>query len=70
MNFIMIYHFYLTESKLKKLKSLLLIDMIKLNMSFTSDHALNHGLFLEKVHRVIKFYQKAWLKPHTNMNKS
>ena len=25
--------------------------------------ALNHGLILEKVHRVIKFNQKAWLKP-------
>ena len=26
--------------------------------------ALNHGLILEKVHRVIKFNQKAWLKPY------
>ena len=24
--------------------------------------ALNHGLILKKVHRVIKFNQKAWLK--------
>ena len=25
--------------------------------------ALNHGLILKKVHRVIKFNQKDWLKP-------
>ena len=25
--------------------------------------ALNHGLILEKAHRVIKINQKAWLKP-------
>ena len=27
--------------------------------------ALNHGLILKKVHRVIKFNQKDWLKPYT-----
>ena len=26
--------------------------------------ALNHRLVLKKVHRVIKFSEKAWLKPH------
>ena len=26
--------------------------------------ALNHGLALKKVHRIIKFNQKAWLKTH------
>ena len=30
--------------------------------------ALNHGLKLKKVHRVIKFNQKVWLKPYTDMN--
>ena len=30
--------------------------------------ALNHGLILKKVQRVIKFNQKAWLKPHIHMN--
>ena len=30
--------------------------------------ALNHGLDLKKVHRVIKFNQKAWLKPYIDMN--
>ena len=28
----------------------------------------NHGLVLKKVHRVIKFNQKAWLKPFIDMN--
>ena len=35
MNFIIIYHFYLKELKLKKAKKQLLIYMIKLNMLFT-----------------------------------
>ena len=30
--------------------------------------ALNHGLILKKVHRVIKFNQKAWPKPYIDMN--
>ena len=30
--------------------------------------ALNHGLKLEKVHRIIEFNQKTWLKPYIDMN--
>ena len=30
--------------------------------------ALDHGLILEKVHRLIKFRQEAWLKPYIDMN--
>ena len=30
--------------------------------------ALNHGLILKKVHRIIQFNQKAWLKPYIDMN--
>ena len=30
--------------------------------------ALKHGLVLKKVHSVIKFNQKAWLKPYNDMN--
>ena len=30
--------------------------------------ALNHGLILKKVHRVIKFNQRAWFKPYIDVN--
>ena len=30
--------------------------------------ALNHGLKFKKIHRVIEFNQKAWLKPYMEMN--
>ena len=30
--------------------------------------ALNHGLVLKKLHRVIKFNQNAWLKLYVDMN--
>ena len=30
--------------------------------------ALNHGLILKKVHKVIQLYQEAWLKPYIDMN--
>ena len=30
--------------------------------------ALNDGLMLRKVHRVIRFNQEAWLKPYMEMN--
>ena len=30
--------------------------------------ALNHGLILKKVHRVIQFNQEAWLKEYIDMN--
>ena len=34
----------------------------------TYKEVLNHGLVLQKVHRVIKFNQKAWLKPYIDIN--
>ena len=30
--------------------------------------ALNHGLKFKKVHRVIEFEQKAWMKPYIELN--
>ena len=30
--------------------------------------ALNHGLKLKKVHRIIEFNQEAWLKPYIDMS--
>ena len=30
--------------------------------------ALNHGVVLKKVHKGIKFNQKAWLKPYIDIN--
>ena len=30
--------------------------------------ALNHGLKLKKINRIIEFNQKAWLKPYIDMN--
>ena len=30
--------------------------------------AVNHGLELTKVHRIIEFDQEAWLKPYIDMN--
>ena len=32
------------------------------------NQALNHAFILKKVHRVINFNQKAWLKPYIDMN--
>ena len=34
----------------------------------TLKQALNHGLKLKKIHRVIEFNQEAWLKPYVDMN--
>ena len=30
--------------------------------------ALNHGLKLKKIHRIIEFNQEAWFKPYIDMN--
>ena len=34
----------------------------------TLKQTLNYGLVSKKVHRIIKFKKKAWLKPYIDMN--
>ena len=55
--FIKIYHFYQKEENQKKQKNSFVVQKTKKNMSFTRalKQALNNGLKLKKVHRVIKF---------------
>ena len=70
-NFIMTYHFYQKERKLKKIKKLTanLNDKNEYVIHIKNlKQALNHGLILKKVHRMIKFNEKAWLKPYIKMN--
>ena len=38
------------------------------NSHKSANQALEHGLILEKVHRVIEFNQSSWLKPHIDFN--
>ena len=73
MNFIMTYHFYQKERKLKKSKKLVtnLYDeneyVIHIHRIHIDIHRINHGLILNKVHRVIKFNRKYCLKPYIDM---
>ena len=43
----------------------MLHTFIKIN---SLKQALNHGLKLKKIHRIIEFNQEAWLKPYIDMN--
>ena len=57
--------------KLEKVKKLVanLLDKTENAIHVISlEQALNHGLILENVHRVIKFNQKDWVKPYIEMN--
>ena len=57
--------------KLRKVKKLVtnLLDKTEYLIHIRNlKQALNHGLILKKVHKVIKFNQKAWLKPYIDMN--
>ena len=49
---------------MKKLKSVLNVEW----RSHKKFKALNHGLISKNIHGVIKFNQKAWLKPYIDMN--
>ena len=71
MIFIMIYNFYQKKLKIRKVEKLVanLHDKTEYVIHIRNlKQALNHGLVLKKVHRVIKFNQNAWLKPFIDMN--
>ena len=71
MIFIMIYNFYQKKLKIRKVEKLVanLHDKTEYVIHIRNlKQALNHGLVLKKVHRVIKFNQNAWLKPYIDMN--
>ena len=61
-NYIVIYHSYqnLFNNLFNKKKYVTHINSLK--------QALNHGLKLKKIHRIIEFNQGAWLKPYIDMN--
>ena len=62
--FIKIYYFYQKEKKLEKAKNLF-VYVVHIR---ALKQALNHELVLRKVHRVIIFNQRAWLKPYIDIN--
>ena len=67
----MIYHFYPKEKQVEKVEKLIcsIEDKEKHIIRIKAlKQALNHGLKLRKVHRVIQFNQKAWLKTYVDMN--
>ena len=66
----MIYPSYLKEWKLIRVLSLFVLHKIKKTVIHIRalKQALNHGLKLAKVHRIIQFDQEAWLKPYIVMN--
>ena len=67
----MIYHSLLEKMKIEKFEKLVanLHDKTEYVIHIRNlEQALNHGLVLKKVHRVIKFNQNALLKPYIYMN--
>ena len=59
------------RKKIKKCEKLVCTVQNKKNYVVhinTLKQALNHGLILKKVHRIIQFNQEAWLKPYIDMN--
>ena len=67
MIYIVIYHSYQKEWKMINVKNSCVVYLIKIHIK-SLKQALNHGLKLKKVHRIIKFNQKAWLKPYIDIN--
>ena len=64
-------HFFSERMKINKCNKLVcnLYDKKKYVVHMRNlKQALNNGLILKKVHRVIKFNQITWLKSYINMN--
>ena len=64
------YHFYQRQKKLEKLEKLVcsIEDKEKYVIHIRAlKQALNHGLILKDVYRIIRFKQDAWLKPYIDM---
>ena len=71
MNFTVVYHSDQKEWRLKKSKNLVanLYDKTEYVIhTRILKQALDHGLALEKLHRIIKLKQKAWLKSYIDMS--
>ena len=69
--FIKIYHFYSKEKKVEKVEKLICSVENKEKYVIhirALKQALNYGLQLKKVHSLIQFKQKVWLKPYIDMN--
>ena len=67
----MIHTFCLKKIKIEKVEKLVanLCDKNEYVIHIRNlEQALNHRLVLKQVHRIIKSNQKAWLKPHININ--
>ena len=62
-----------SPEKIKLGKSTKLVCTVQDKKSYVAHiaalkQALNHGLKLAKVHKIIQFDQEAWLKPYIDMN--
>ena len=68
--FIVIYHFYLKEAKLKNARSLLVTYITKKTCCAHNGFktSIKSQINTKKVPRAIQFNQKAWLKPYIDMN--
>ena len=70
--YIKIYHFCLNEKIIEKIETLVcsIEDKEKYIIHINAlKQVLNHQLRLKNVHRVIRFNQKAWLKPYIDMKR-
>ena len=62
--------FFPERMKIEKVEKLIanVHDKNAYDIDIKSKQTLNQGLVLKKVHRVIKFNRKAWVKPYIDMN--